>query len=118
MASHMLFRSPEGEVVKVKVGFSWQAFFVGSFKAVVRRTWLLGALLVLGYLFYSYMGNSFAESSRTFALLFALLALYFLYMLFCGMYGNRWLVASLLRRGFRQVMEESRDARHSRRQAL
>ena len=28
MASHMLFRSPEGEIVKVKVGFSWQAFFL------------------------------------------------------------------------------------------
>ena len=118
MSSHMLFRSPDGEVVKVKVGFSWQAFFVGSLKAILRRTWLLGGLLVLGYVFYSYMGESFAESSRTVALLLALLALYFLYMLFCGMYGNRWLVASLLRRGFRQVIDESRDARHSRRQSL
>jgi hypothetical protein len=118
MSSHMLFRSPDGEVVKVKVGFSWQAFFVGSFKAILRRTWLLAALLLLGYLFYAYMGASFAESSRTIALLFALLALYFLYMLFCGVYGNRWLVTSLLRRGFRQVGDESRDARHSRRQSL
>jgi hypothetical protein len=118
MASHMLFRSPDGEVVKVKVGFSWQAFFVGSFKAILRRKLLLAALLVVGYLFYSYMGQSFAESSRTFALLFALLVLYFMYMLFCGMYGNQWLISSLLRRGFRQMAEESRDARPSRRQSL
>jgi len=106
MASHMLFRSPEGELVKVKVGFSWQAFFIGSLKAVVRRTWLIGGLLLTGYLMYSYMGDSFTESSRSVALLVALLGLYFLYMIFCGVYGNRWLVASLLRRGFRKIGEE------------
>ena len=106
MASHMLFRSPEGEIVKVKVGFSWQAFFVGSLKAMMRRTWLLATLVLLGYLMYSYMGDAFTESSRTVALLLVLLGLYFLYMVFCGVYANRWLIASLLRRGFRKIGEE------------
>jgi len=102
----MLFRSPDGQLVKVKVGFSWQAFFIGSFKAILRRTWLIGTLLLLGYLMYAYMGDAFTESSRTMALLIVLLALYFLFMVFCGVYGNRWLVASLLRRGFRKIGDE------------
>jgi len=102
----MLFRSPDGELVKVKVGFSWQAFFLGSFKAVLRRTWLIGTILLIAYLMYAWMGESFKESSRTVALLLALLGLYLLYMLFCGFYGNRWLVQSLLRRGFRKIGDE------------
>jgi hypothetical protein len=55
---------------------------------------------------YSYMGDAFTESSRTVALLLALLGLYVLYMVFCGAYANRWLIASLLRRGFRKIGEE------------
>ena len=107
MAMHMLFRSPDGEVVKVKVGFSWQAFFLGSAKAIVRRTWLIATLLLIVGAMYAWMGSdAFTASSRSAALLFALIGLYMLYMVFCGVYGNRWLVASLLRRGFRKVGEE------------
>ena len=109
MATHMLFRSPEGEVVKVKVGFSWQAFFVGSATAIVRRVWLIATVVLVVGAMYAWMGSdAFAASSRTTALLLALLGLYVLYMLFCGVYGNRWLVASLLRRGFRKVGDEKR----------
>jgi hypothetical protein len=107
MASHhMLFRSPDGEVVKVKIGFSWQAFFVGSLKALLRRTWLIAGVLLALYVMYAWMGSAFSASSSTVALLLLLLGLYFLYMLLCGVYGNRWLVASLLRRGFRKIGEE------------
>ena len=103
----MLFRSPDGETVKVKVGFSWQAFFVGSATAIVRRTWLLVTIVLLVGGMYAWMGSdAFAASSRTAAIVLALLGLYVLFMLFCGVYGNRWLVASLLRRGFRKVGEE------------
>lgn len=108
MASHLLFKSPTGEMVRVKKGFSWQAFFVGSLRTVLKRTWLLMGLALIGYLMVAWSGTSFVDSSRNVALLFALLVVYFLYMVFCGIYGNRWLVSSLLRRGFRQVSEGQR----------
>ena len=101
----MLFRSPEGDVVRVKIGFSWQAFFVGSLKALVRRTWLIAGLSCVAFLLFAWQGNPTA-SSRTIALLLALACLYVGYMTFCGVYGNRWLVSSLLRRGFRKVGED------------
>lgn len=103
MVSHMLFKSPTGEVVRVKIGFSWQAFFIGSLRAVVRRTWLVLGVLAIVYFMFAWMGNAFMARSSTIALLLFLLAVYFGYMVFCGVYGNRWLVTSLLRRGFRQV---------------
>ncbi|MGH8796198.1 MAG: hypothetical protein ACREXI_04010 [Caldimonas sp.] len=108
MSTHMLFKSPNGELVRVKTGFSWQAFFVGSLRAAVRRTWLVIGVLAAGYFMIAWMGRSFATSSRIVALLLALLGVYFCYMVFCGVYGNRWLVASLLRRGFRQTTEDKR----------
>jgi hypothetical protein len=40
--------------------------------------------------------------------LFAALAAYGCYMTVCGIYGNRWLIKSLLRRGFRQIGEGPR----------
>jgi len=101
----MLFRSPEGEVVRVKIGFSWQAFFIGSLKAGVRRTWVIAGVACVAFLLYAWQGKATA-SSRTMALLLALGCLYVGYMTFCGLYGNRWLVSSLLRRGFRKVGEE------------
>jgi hypothetical protein len=106
--THLLFKSPDGEVVKVKVGFSWQAFFVGSLKALIRRTWLLVGLAALVYFAVAWMGTSITASSRSVALLVVLLLGYLGYMVFCGLYGNRWLVSSLLRRGFRQVGEDRR----------
>jgi hypothetical protein len=101
----MLFRSPEGEVVRVKIGFSWQAFFIGSLRALIRRTWVMAGLAVLIFVTFASKGNASA-SSRTVALLLGLVCLYIGYMVFCGLYGNRWLVSSLLRRGFRKVGEE------------
>ena len=44
MSTYRLFKSPEGDIVRVKMGFSWQAFFIGSLSAIVRRTWLLAAV--------------------------------------------------------------------------
>ena len=102
----MLFKSPTGEVVQVKVGFSWQAFFVGSFRALVARTWLTAVILIGGYLALARMGRSFPASSRSIALLLVVLVLYVGYMALCGVYGNRWLVTSLLRRGYRKIDDE------------
>jgi hypothetical protein len=107
MCTYRLYKSPEGDIVRVKMGFSWQAFFIGSLKAIIRRTWLLG--VVGGTLYVSsvyYNCTTPTASSRTEALILVLLGFYGVYMLFCGVNGNRWLTDSLRRRGFTMVGEE------------
>ena len=108
MRTYRLYKSPHGEIVRVKVGFSWQAFFVGSLKAIVRRTWLLAAIGVVIYLIHAYYGGAPTTTSRIAALLLLLLGFFAVYMLFCGINGNRWLGDSLRRRGFTLVGEERR----------
>lgn len=108
MSTYRLYKSPSGDIVRVKMGFSWQAFFVGSLKAIVRRTWLLCLVAVLFYFSWSYYGGAPTASSRTEALLLVLLVFYAVYMLFCGVNGSRWLSDSLRRRGFTLVGEERR----------
>ena len=108
MSNYQLYKAPNGDIVRVKMGFSWQAFFAGSLKAIVRRTWLLG---VVGGLFYfgsAFFGGAPTVSSRTAALLLVVLGFYAVYMLFCVVNGNRWLGDSLRRRGFTLVGEERR----------
>jgi hypothetical protein len=108
MSTYRLYKSPHGDIVRVKMGFSWQAFFVGSLKAIVRRTWLLAAVGVLFYLIAAFYGGAPSATTRTIGLLVVLLLFYALYMVFCGIYGNRWLSDSLHRRGFMLVGEERR----------
>ena len=108
MSTYRLYKSPSGDIVRVKIGFSWQAFFVGSLKAIVRRTWLLAAVGVLFYLFAALYGGAPTATSRTAAVLLVLLLFYAVYMLFCGVNGNRWLSDSLRRRGFTLIGEERR----------
>ena len=108
MTSYRLFKSPDGELVRVTVGFSWQAFFIGSFRTFLRRSWPVLCLLPVAYYAFARNGGPVPASSRLFALLFAALAAYGCYMIVCGIYGNRWLIKSLLRRGFRQIGEETR----------
>ena len=108
MASHLLFKAPSGEIVKVKTGFSWQAFFIGSLQTMLKRIWVLAGLVAVGAYMFWWVDGSSAATSRNIALLIALGAVCLCYMFFCGLQGNRWLIASLLRRGFRQVGEEKR----------
>jgi len=105
---YRLYKSPQGDIVRVKLGFSWQAFFVGSLKAIVRRTWVIVAVAALVYLMAAFYGGAPAATSRIAALLLVLLTFYAAYMLFCGVNGNRWLDDSLRRRGFTMVGEERR----------
>ena len=108
MSTYRLYKSPDGNIVRVKLGFSWQAFFIGSLKAIVRRTWLLAVVGGLLYVSSAYYGGAPTASSRTEAFLLVMLAFYAIYMLFCGVNGNRWLSESLRRRGFTMVGEERR----------
>ena len=108
MRTYRLYKSPTGEIVRVGTGFSWQAFFIGSLKAIVRRVWLLAIVAILFGLSSANFTGAPTASSRTPALAVALLCLYVVYMVFCGVNGNRWLNDSLRRRGFTMVGEERR----------
>lgn len=108
MSTYRLYKSPHGDIVRVKMGFSWQAFFVGSLKSIVRRTWLLGAFGLLLYLMTVFYSGVPTGTSRTTALFVVLLVFYAVFMLFCGVHGSRWLDDSLRRRGFTLVGEERR----------
>ena len=108
MSTYRLYKSPSGDIVRVKMGFSWQAFFVGSLKAIVRRTWLLAVVGLLFYVSTAFFNGAPTATSRTVALALVLLAFYGVYMLFCGVNGSRWLSDSLRRRGFTLVGEERR----------
>jgi len=108
MSTYRLYKSPSGDIVRVKLGFSWQAFFVGSLKAIVRRTWLLASVAALLFAMNAFYSGAPTASSRISALMLALLGCYAIYMLFCGVNANRWLGDSLRRRGFMLVGEERR----------
>ncbi|HEY3634983.1 MAG TPA: hypothetical protein VGK95_08025 [Caldimonas sp.] len=108
MSTYRLYKSPNGDIVRVKMGFSWRAFFVGSLQAVIRRTWLLFAVGGLYYAGEAYFNGAPTPTSRTAGVALAGLAFYAVYMLFCGVNGNRWLRDSLRRRGFTLIGEERR----------
>lgn len=108
MRTYRLFKSPTGEVVRVRMGFSWRAFFIGSLKAIVRRVWLIAIVAALFAFNAANLTGAPTGNSRTIALAVALLCVYAVYMLFCGVNGSRWLVDSLRRRGFTMVGEEQR----------
>ena len=108
MCRYRVYKSPNGDIVRVKMGFSWQAFFVGSLTAIVRRVWLLLSVACLFLLSEAYASGAPTPTSRTAALALVLLGLYAVYMLFCGVHGNRWLSDSLRRRGFTLIGEERR----------
>jgi len=108
MASYRLFKSPEGELVRVTDGFSWQAFFVGSFRTFVKRSWPVLCLLPVAFFVFSREKTHLMSSSRLLAMLVAAIGVYLCYMILCGIYGNRWLVNSLLRRGFKQIGSDTR----------
>jgi len=108
VSKYKVYKSPTGDIVRVKMGFSWQAFFVGSMAAIVRRLWLVAAAGGLFYASESYFAGAATPTSRTAALALVLLGVYAVYMLFCGVNGNRWLSDSLRRRGFTLIGEERR----------
>jgi hypothetical protein len=108
MSKYRLYKSPNGDIVRVKMGFSWQAFFIGSLSAVVRRVWLLAAVAGIYYASETFVNGAPTPTSRTFGVALAALGFYAVYMLFCGVNGNRWLSDSLRRRGFTLIGEERR----------
>ncbi|GEM_PF-1088551 len=115
---YRVYQSPNGEIVKVKMGFSWRAFFVGSLTVMLRRVWLLAGIALFFFLSQAYFSGAPTPTSRTAALALALMAIYAVYMLFCGINGNRWLSESLRRRGFTLIAEEKRGGLPSTKSAV
>jgi len=108
MSTYRLYKSPNGDIVRVKMGFSWQAFFIGSLSTLIRRGWLLAAVVVVYYAGETFFNGAPTPTSRTAGVALAGVAFYAVYMLFCGVNGNRWLSDSLRRRGFTLIGEERR----------
>lgn len=106
MSTYRLFQSPEGDVVRVKQGFSFQAFFVGSLTTLMRRYWWIALLAAAAWFLMGFTVGMQDLGTRGIAFAAVLGTLCLLYMLFCGFFGNRWLAESLRRRGFRMVGEE------------
>lgn len=108
MSRYRVYKSPTGDTVRVKTGFSWQACFLGSISALLRRAWLMIAAGLTFFLAEFYFVGGPAPTSRMAALGLALLGVYAVYMVFCGINGNRWLCDSLRRRSYTLIGEERR----------
>jgi hypothetical protein len=95
---HQYFHPRHGIAV-VKQGFSWPAFFFGSLWALARRVYpLFFAMSVLDVALWFVTGYGEAQGSLSLALLglFGTLG----YAVLRGKYGNRWVQALLVSRGY------------------
>jgi len=79
MSTYRLYKSPEGDIVRVKIGFSWRAFFVGSMAAMIRRTWLLFVVAALYYASEAYFYGVPTPTSRIAGVALAALGFYAVY---------------------------------------
>lgn len=96
-----LYFNPAEGMVAVKAGFSWPAFLFGSLWAAARRMWLpyFAAMSVVDVALWFVTG--YAEGQGHGVLALAGLAAALAYAVIRGRFGNRWLAASLVRRGYR-----------------
>ena len=101
--SRIFFKGNSGAAV-VKNGFSWPAFLCGSLWAAAKRMWYPHFLALLVVDAVMWFGLGYSEASGMEGLALVLLAAMWAYAVVRGRYGNRWLAASLRRRGY----EESR----------
>ena len=94
------FIHPKKGAARVKQGFSWPAFFLGSLWAAAKKMWVpeflyMGAVdIILWFL----TGYAEARDSEALALL-GLVSL-ITYAVVRGKYGNKWLSSSLARWGY------------------
>ena len=98
-AKTLVLVHPSRRTVAVKHGFSWPAFFLGPLWALVKRLWLHFGLL-LAALLPIIVVDEYAEHLHSPMLGFVAMTLYLAYMLICGYFGNRWLRATLRKRGY------------------
>ncbi|WP_034380749.1 DUF2628 domain-containing protein [Herbaspirillum sp. CF444] len=99
MKKIIVLMHPSRKVAHVKVGFSWPAFLLGPLWAFVKRLWwhFLALILVLKMVNFA---TYYALSTESLFSLFLDIGISLTYMLVCGIYGNRWLMKALLKRGY------------------
>jgi len=97
----VLLRHPTRGFVAVSEGFSWSAFLFGSLWGIVKRTWLVFFCLALVEIALWFLGGV-AGAARDGLSLLGLTAFNVAFFVFRGKYANRWLLASLLRRGYQR----------------
>jgi hypothetical protein len=95
----ILLRHPTRGFVAVGQGFSWSAFLFGSIWGIVKRAWLVFFCLMLAEIVLWFL-SGVATAARDGLGLLGLTALDVAFIVFRGKYANRWLLASLLRRGY------------------
>jgi hypothetical protein len=104
-APRTCYLDPGRDYVRVKTGFSWPAFFLGSLWAAVKRMWVVAALMLLVECTF-WFGNSIAAASGNATLVLLGFILQIVYCVVRGRYGNAWRRAALARRGYRVVVEK------------
>ena len=102
------YRHARHGIAKVKLGFSWPAFFFGALWAAAKRMWFPEFLLLLVAEAGLWLVTGVAGANQNGAIALLGLAANVAFAVICGRRGNRWLAASLLRRGY-QVQGSGRE---------
>jgi Protein of unknown function (DUF2628) len=101
MASKFIqYIHPQRGIVRVKVGFSWPAFWLGTFWAAAKRMWYPVFLLLVPVDLLVWFVSGYAQGQKSPGLALAAPALLLLYMLVRGHFGNRWVTSHLVRNGY------------------
>ena len=104
-APRTCFLDPGRDYVRVKKGFSWPAFFLGSLWAAVKRMWVVAALMATVELAF-WFGNSIAAAHGDATLVLLGFVLQIAWFVVRGRYANGWRRSALARRGYRLVVEQ------------
>ena len=103
MKSEDLYRTATGRVMFARTGFSWPAFLFGPMWAIAKRDWSLFFMLAIPFSILIIVDEILVKPSKNILALLAMMAAYLGYMVVCGVYGNRWRVASLIRHGYKKA---------------
>ena len=87
-------------IAKVKLGFSWPAFFFGALWAAAKRMWFPEFPLLLLAEASLWLVTGAAAATENGGVTVLGLAANVAFAVICGRHGNRWLASSLLRRGY------------------
>ena len=94
MQEYRVYKHPVGEIVAIKKGWSWPAFFLGCFWALYKKMWGIGfGVLIASILLYGTVGIS-SNGGLILNILNFIIAIIF------GVQGNGWVELALKRRGF------------------
>jgi len=96
------FFHPEHGLVRVKTGFSWPAFFLGSLWGFATHAWR-ATLLMLAVDILLWFGNGVAGAWRNPLLLLGCLVLQLAWAITRGRRANGWWRAKLLAQGYRPM---------------